>query len=105
MPPRSPTTTWACALPALRRCIEDRGISRQAQKDYAAAIADYDRAIALDPRSARAYRYRASARHLQLDFGERDRRLRCGHPARPRTPARSTAPAAPPITISDTRRD
>src|SRR4030095_5093508 len=45
-----------------------RGLAHAARHDFAAAIADYDRAIDLEPRFLGAYQARGQARTLLADY-------------------------------------
>ncbi len=60
-------------LPARARAYYDRGNIRFEQQDYPGAIADYDRALALDPSLSRAFHNRGLAYAL---LGEYDAALR-----------------------------
>ena len=69
-PPWPSATSLACAelQPRDAAILAERGFVHLDQKDYPAAIADADRALALDPKLARAYNLRASARRATGDL-------------------------------------
>ena len=63
--------------------LVERGFARLDQKDYASAIADAGRAIALNPKIARAYNLRAQRRRATGDPRSAHRRLQQGRRVEP----------------------
>jgi len=57
----------AALQPGDASILVERGFVHLDQRDYPAAIADADRAVTLDPKLARAYNLRASARRAAGD--------------------------------------